>query len=366
MRAVLPAIARAAEEEDRDGAFPAVGVAALHRAGALATPLPARFGGFGWGTEPGGAMPLSVALRLVGRASLPLGRLWEGHVNALRLLQRYGAPDQVRAAARDAGTGMLFAVWNTEAPGEAPLAIGPDGRLLGRKVLCSGASHVPRALVTARDAARPEAPPRMLLVPLAPGERADLASWTATGMRASATGAVDFTGIRVTPEMVVGAPGDYARQPDFSAGAWRFAAVHCGGIEAVLGALRDHHRRTGRGADPHQAARLGQAAIAAATARLWVEAAAARAEAAHADEHAVAFVNLARLAVERAGLEAVELAQRSVGLQAFLRPHPLERLCRDLGTYLRQPAPDRALAEAAGHVLAAAAEPGDLWDHHAS
>jgi alkylation response protein AidB-like acyl-CoA dehydrogenase len=152
------------------------------------------------------------------------------------------------------------------------------------------------------------------------------------------------------------------RKPDFSAGAWRFAAVHCGGIEAVLGALRDHHRRTGRGSDPHQAARLGQVAIAAATARLWVEASAERAEAADADDHAVAFSNLARLAVERAGLDAVELAQRSVGLQAFLRPHPLERLCRDLETYLRQPAPDRALTEAAAHFLAAEAEPGDLWD----
>jgi alkylation response protein AidB-like acyl-CoA dehydrogenase len=238
----------------------------------------------------------------------------------------------------------------------------PDGALAGRKVLCSGAGHVARALVTARDAAAPDALPRMLLVPLAPGERADLSVWTAQGMRASATGAVEFTGLRVAPDMPVGIPGDYTRQPDFSAGAWRFAAVHCGGLEAVLGALRDHHRRTGRGGDPHQAARLGHAAIAAATARLWVEAAAARAEAPDAGLDTAAFVNLARLAVERAALDVLEIAQRSVGLAAFLRPNALERLCRDLATYLRQPAPDRALTEAAAHVLAADAEPGDLWE----
>ena len=154
--------------------------------------------------------------------------------------------------------------------------------LKGRKVLCSGAGRVSRALVTARDAAAaapPDAPTRMVLVSLERDERADLSGWTAQGMRASATGAVDFTGLRVAPADLIGEPGDYAREPDFSAGAWRFAAVHCGGVEAVLGGLRDHLRRTGRGADPHQAARLGQAAIAAETARLWVEAAAARAEA---------------------------------------------------------------------------------------
>jgi alkylation response protein AidB-like acyl-CoA dehydrogenase len=361
LRAHLPDIAAAAASEDHDGAFPAGALALLQDIGLLAAPLRRMLGGFGWGIEPKGAAPLAIALRLIGRASLPLGRLYEGHVNALRLVQRYGTPAQARAAASDAAAGLLFAVWNTEAAGEPPLTIRPDGALVGRKILCSGAGHVARGLVTARDAATPEAPPRMLLIPLAPGDRADLSGWTAQGMRASATGAMDFTGIAVDPGMPIGQPGDYGRQPDFSAGAWRFAAVHCGGLEAVLGTLRDHLRRTGRGGDPHQAARLGQAAIAAGTARLWVEAAATRAEAPDAREEAVAFVNLARLAVERAALDVLELAQRSVGLAAFLHPNPLERLCRDLATYLRQPAPDRALTDAAAHLLAAKAEPGDLW-----
>jgi len=43
----------------------------------------------------------------------------------------------------------------------------------------------------------------------------------------------------------------------------------------------------------------------------------------------------------------MQLAQRSLGLAAFVRPHPVERLCRDLATYLRQPAMDMVLDEAA-------------------
>ncbi|MBU8537831.1 acyl-CoA dehydrogenase family protein [Falsiroseomonas tokyonensis] len=356
LRDAAPVIRAEAAGLDEDGSFPQGGLAALRQAGLLAAPLPVGMGGAGLGTSPDGALPLTNALRLIGRASLPLGRVFEGHVNALRLVLRHGSPAQAEAAARDARQGRLFGVWNTDGFGEAPLALA-DGVLRGRKILCSGAGWVERALVTAREAA--EAPPQMLLVALAPGERADLAPWTAQGMRASATGAVDFTGL---PASAIGVPGDYLRQPDFSGGAWRFAAVQCGGLEAVLGLLRAHLRRTGRGGDPHQAARLGQAAIAAETARLWVVAAAERAEAAEPASDVVAQVNLARLAVERAALDVLELAQRSIGLQAFMRPNPIERVARDLATYLRQPAPDRALVEAAAHVLAAEAEPGDLWD----
>jgi alkylation response protein AidB-like acyl-CoA dehydrogenase len=366
LRVLLPAIAARAAALDEDGAFPERDVAALEAEGLLWAPLPRGEGGLGWGTAPEGAAPLSVALRLIGRANLSLGRLYEGHINAVRLVLRRGNPAQAQRAAQDLRAGHLFGVWNTDPPGgEAPLTL-EGGVLKGRKVLCSGAGRVSRALVTAREAAAaapPGAPTRMALIALERDERADLSGWTAQGMRASATGAVDFTGLRVSPADLIGEPGDYAGEPDFSAGAWRFAAVHCGGVEAVLSELRDHLRRSGRGADPHQAARLGRAAIAAETARLWVEAASIRAEVPGAGTAAaVAHVGLARLAVERAAPDVLELAQRSVGLGAFLRPNPLERMVRDLATYLRQPAPDRVLAGAAAFVLTAPEEPGDLWD----
>ncbi len=364
LRPLLPAIAARAAARDQDGAYPAADVAALADAALLIAPLPRAEGGAGLGTEVAGAAALARILRRIGRASLPLGRLYEGHVNALRLVLRDGTATQRAAAARDARQGLLFAVWNTEAPGDPPLALYPAGagtwRLEGRKVLCSGAGSVPRALVTGRPGGDADAPARLLLLDLADqAHRADLALWTAQGMRASATGSMEFSGLVVEADALVGPPGAYLRQPDFSAGAWRFAAVHLGGAEALAEELRAHLRRTGRGADPHQAARLGQVGIALETARLWVEAAAQRAEA--GDEGAAPYVNLARLAVERACLDVIERVQRSVGLAAFLRPAPMERIARDLATYLRQPAPDRALAEAAAHLLDAEGGIGERW-----
>ncbi len=65
-----------------------------------------------------------------------------------------------------------------------------------------------------------------------------------------------------------------------------------------------------------------------------------------ADEQ-VARVNLARIAVETSCLEAVTIVQRALGLSALLAGSRIERLLRDLMTYLRQPAPDETLTDAA-------------------
>lgn len=361
-RAVSVSAAQRARAQDRDDGFPADDVADLAALGLLAAPVPSEHGGAGLGEEPGARM-LADVLRLVGYGSLALGRLYEGHVNALQLVARYGRPDQSARLFADVRAGHLFGVWNTEPPGGGLLLTESGNGLLlgGVKTFASGAGFVTRALVTGR--APSGSGTLMLVVSLAPGAGADLSPWQAHGMRASATGTLDFTGLTVAADAVLGGPDDYFRQPAFSGGAWRFAAVQLGGIEAVFDAWRAHLVGAGRTTDPHQLARLGEGAIAVQGARHWVARAAGIAQdGSLTPERTVAFVNLARLAVEKAGLDILQLAQRSVGLQGFLRTHPLERLSRDLATYLRQPGPDRALTGAAAEILAADAPAGDLWE----
>ena len=342
---------------DEDGAYPVSDVATLHESGLLTAVLPVRFGGAGLT-----GLSLSEVLRSIGWGSLPLGRLFEGHVNALELVLHFGNDRRVQLVAEKAQAGKLFGVWNTDDANGLRL-IHRHGRswLEGRKVLASGAGHIERPLVTATD----ENGRRMIVLPkLGAPDRADVSQWTAHGMRASATGAVDFTGVEIEPIEIVGREGDYERQPWFSAGGWRFAAVHLGGMERLFDLLRRHLQETNRGKDPHQAARLGGAAMALETARLWVAQAATITEAplgSRAPEQLVAYVNLARLAVEAAALELMQLVQRSVGLQAFMRPNPIERISRDLATYLRQPGPDRALTDAAAWTLAQPVSMQDLW-----
>jgi alkylation response protein AidB-like acyl-CoA dehydrogenase len=351
---------RNAASLDVEGAFPFAEVAALSAAGFLTAPFPHWVGGSGLAGGADACLSLLPVLRSLGAASLPLGRLYEGHVNAIGLVSLYGRRDQLELLAMEARGGALFGVW--AADDASGLKLRDNGRcrvLEGRKILCSGAPVIARPLITATDDAG-----RLLMATpkLSPGERADLSAWTAQGMRASATGRVDLSGVQVADYEIVGGSGDYHRQPAFSGGAWRFAAVQLGGVEALFDCLRAHLTQTRRGGDPHQAGRLGEAAIAVETARLWVERAAHFAEIDNAKpDLTVAYVNLARTAVERAALTMLDLAHRSIGLTAFMRPNPIERISRDLATYLRQPGPDRALTSAAEWILAQERSADEVW-----
>ena len=91
-------------------------------------------------------------------------------------------------------------------------------RLTGRKMFCSAAGYATHALVTAADE---NGEAQMLVVPLGKGERVEPLPAPLQGMRAAVTGAVDFDGCVVAGDTRLGEPGDYLREPDFSAGAWR-------------------------------------------------------------------------------------------------------------------------------------------------
>ncbi|MEP9380636.1 acyl-CoA dehydrogenase family protein [Aquabacter sp. CN5-332] len=331
---------------DRSGSFPEKELSQLVAIGAGLS-----LGSSGADANPSDISVLRNLLSSIGYASLPVGRLFEGHVNALILIGRYGTTEQARVAASDAVEGSIFGVWNTEGANGLRLCPADGGDFLeGAKTFASGAGFIARPLVTAR---LPDGESQMVLPRIPPKElssRADLLDWTATGMRASVTGTFDFSGLKVLEGDLIGKAGDYQRQPTFSAGAWRFLAVQLGGMERLFDEACAHLKGIGRHEDPHQLARMGEAAIAVESARLWVSQASERAEISR-DEGAVAYVNLARCAVERAGLDVLEHVNRSVGLAGFLAPHPVERVSRDLATYLRQPGPDRALTEGARYVL---------------
>lgn len=347
-------------EEDEDDSFPVQSIARLCQLGLLTAPLPETLGGEGLVTEPSQAVTLCRLLRTLGSASLPVGRLYEGHVNALLLILTYGTSEQIQAAGAAVWAGNLLGVWNTER-GDGLRLIGDEtgGILRGGKVFASGAGYIEHPLVTARTR---KGETFMVLPDLQIGKRADLTPWRAHGMRASATGNVDFTGLSVSRDQVLGGDGDYLREPLFSTGAWRFATVQAGAVAYVFDLLRDHLRDTRRDGDPHQLARIGTAAIRVESAFQWVEKAACiAADHAQDTDKKVAFVNLSRLAVEEAALDVMQLAQRSIGLAGFLRTHPLEKACRDLATYLRQPAPDLALTKAAAYTLRADQPSDRLW-----
>ena len=320
------------------------------------SPFPKALGGAGL-CEQARYNDLCTILRLLGSADLSVARLFEGHINAVSLVARYGDQDQMQALAARVAMGGLSAVWGADDAKGLHVINGRKPVLQGRKILASGAGFVTDPIVTAKAGDGQV----MCLLQLAMDEKVDLSAWTAQGMRSTATGAIDLSGIIVTAENMIGVAGDFMRQPYFSGGAWRFCAAHVGATERLVDLFRDHLVTTARGEDPYQRQRLAQGIACAKTARFWVEEAARRLSAEEPDaDNVVAFANLTRMVTERCALDVMETVQRGVGLGSFVRPHPIERISRDLATYLRQPVPDMAMSNGAKVFLSSTLPVGEF------
>jgi len=319
--------------------------------------FPEALGGAGLG-EGGHQSELCTILRLIGAGDLSVARLFEGHVNAISLVGRYGSDQQFLSLADSVAEGAISAVWGADDSSGLKI-VNEAGRteLKGRKILASGAGLVTRPVVTAGGLDGQV----MCLLKLPQDARVDLSGWSAQGMRSTATGAINLTGIAIGPDEIVGLVGDFMRQPHFSGGAWRFCAAHLGATERLVDLFREHLVSRGRGEDPYQLRRVAECVAAVKTARFWVEEAARRLGDDEQDpDSVVAFANMTRMVTERSALDIMEAVQRGVGLVSFIRPNPIERICRDLSTYLRQPVPDLAMSDAARTWLASPATVGEF------
>ena len=347
--ALVPWMQQRAAQLDDAATFPTEELAALREAGILALSLP-----IDQVLSPHDvravANSLANVLVQVGRGNLAVGRVVEAHINARHLIARYGSPRQRARATDDVRCGHLFALWVTDPPENGLRMSGnrDEIRLDGGKMFCSAAGYATRALVTAVDEMGEAG---MLVIELGTGEYVRQLESPLQGMRAAVTGTVDFTRCTVDRGACLGQPGDYLKEPVFSTGAWRSSAVAAGGLQSLIDQTTSQLIAAGRLDNPHQLQRLGNALIACETSRLWVHQVARIVEEPHADPgHAIAYTGLTRIAVETACLDTMQLVQRSLGLSAFRRGNPVERICRDLGTYLRQPAPDEVLTKAAAYV----------------
>ena len=303
--------------------------------------------------DPDDAAALLSLLRLLyetGRQDLPLGRLFEGHVDAAQIVSRYGDDAQRAALADMMAAGAALGVWNADLVGE-PLLL-DEAQLSGGKSFASGTGILSHALVTVEH----ENGRQLILLDLEGTPPAiDCDFWNVMGMQRSATHIVRWAGAAIVPGDMIGVPGDYVREPWFSGGALRFAAAQAGGIAALVDRTRDHLVATGRDGDPHQAGRLAALYGLAEAAAGAVRSAAAGW---FADEEArLPLVSAARAAVYDAGGRAIVLAQEAVGAQAMFVSHPLAATITDLSMYLRQPGPDAQRMRVGAAVAAGTLRP---------
>ncbi|MBM0743430.1 acyl-CoA dehydrogenase family protein [Phormidium sp. CLA17] len=363
---------------DRNGAFPIAEFERIAKADLLAAPLQAQLGGVGLGIDANTTYELLLLLKQIGRGNLAVGRIYEGHINALQLIQTFGTPAQIEAYASDArDRHKIFGVWNAEAEDGVKLHSLSDDqqneryRLEGSKTFCSGSGFVDRPFA---NGALPDGSCQMCIVPMEEvATVSDPSWWQPSGMRATASFKVDFSGVELEATSLIGKPGDYFRQPWLSAGVIRFAAVQLGGAEALLDATREYLQSLNRTSDPYQQHRLGRMAIAIESGNLWLQGAANQVKAyapmfggnphhpPQQSDQLVAYANMVRTAIEQICMETIQLCERSVGTRGLLPPHPMERIIRDLSLYLRQPVFDGALANVGQYALSQGVPTSCLW-----
>ncbi|MBE7176940.1 MAG: acyl-CoA dehydrogenase [Mucilaginibacter polytrichastri] len=333
---------KAADTEYADGG-PEQEFTWLAEAGALEIVLPGRPLDFNQPYTPA----LLRLLKEVGKANLSVGRIFEGHINALYLIHLFARPDQKKRWYDEViDHKAIFGVWNTQQQDGTSFSESGDVLIMqGRKTFCSGAGLLTHAIVTGDMQTNNGQGWQMSVVNMAGlAENIDRSTWKTLGMRASCSFNVDFTGYRLAADDLLGLPGQYFEQPYFSAGAIRFAAVQLGGAESIMEHGVHYLQSLKRTKDPFQQTRIARMTNDLITGRLWLAKAGNYFDDWLQDpekkDSLIAFANMTRTATEEICLRIMEDCNRCVGARGLMHPFDLERIQRDLTFYLRQPAPD--------------------------
>src|SRR5215211_4111598 len=209
MDADVGEISKVGAERDADPAFPQHPFKALSKAGLLDLPE---------GNPPGSRGRRASfgeewrVLRAVSRADGSVGRIFDGHLNAVeRVSVLTPEPLRTRELEAVASGKLILGVWGADPiPGEgtpARLVEKESGPVLeGVKTFCSGSTGLDRALVAVRGADGAPGPPLLAYVDLRGGGfEVDQTWFRGSGMRASESHRVVFRGAKVLA--VLGEPG---------------------------------------------------------------------------------------------------------------------------------------------------------------
>lgn len=186
---------------------------------------------------------LIAGLLALGRTDVPLSRLGEGHVDALRILDQ---------ADRKPEHDALYGVWASRSQQTGVHATWADGWLVlnGTIRFASGAGVLDRALIPVW----PNADQHLLLdLPVA-RLPIDAGQWMTAAMEVSRSHTITVRELKVEPELQVGASNFYLSRPGFFPGGVGVAACWAGGAARIAdltrGRLRDPadpvRRRLGR------------------------------------------------------------------------------------------------------------------------
>ncbi|MGI8416462.1 MAG: hypothetical protein ACR2P2_09745 [Nakamurella sp.] len=295
-------------------------------------------------------------LTAIGRTDIPLARLAEGHIDALRILCQAG---------RAPTPGSLYGVWASRSRGGGLSAIRELDRfqLSGTVPFASGSGLLDRALVTAVVQPRPGMGPvaaqqeQLLLDVDVHDWTPDLDSWQTTAMGASRSFTVAVRDRSVPDYGQVGTAGFYLGRPGFFPGGIGVAAVWVGAAARVADLVSGFVSGSPSGPDQATRINLGKLRLEVSTAHALVRHAGAQLGAAlESPTSSWCGHNLQDLATEvRAGVGAavrrlLDTSRTLAGPAGLAHAADLSGAIADLDLYVRQQHSDRDAEQLAGHA----------------
>ena len=335
----------AARDAAAEPSFPEDAIVALEVAGALAANAVT-------GAERPPAAEELALVRRVAQADGSVGRIFDGHLNAVERIAVQGPPALAARELEAVRSGELRAgVWGGDpGPSEgdrATVVMTENGTavLRGVKTFCSGAGGLHRALILARVPGG--GPPVSVWVDLTdPRVEIDPGWYRSHGLRASVSHRVVFDGVPVLATL--GEPGSISAQPWFARDALRTAASWAGMADAAMGgALGELAGRPERG--PLEGLAAGRILTAHRTISVWLDAAARTMDDVSPDLPAIALHG--RAAIADACRALLDEAARACGSRPFARGGTLDRARRDLEVFLLQHRLDPLVARAGEAAL---------------
>lgn len=361
-RRLAPRFAARAAESDRAGVFPVADFADLRQAGLFGLMAPTRLGGLGAGF----AEYAEVAYELA-RGNGATALVFNMHASVTgalaaitpELIEALGVPDSFVAARdrvlADAAAGAWYGVAMSERGVGSRLSqlstmytatAGGGYAIKGSKTFCSGSGHADAYLVAARSAADPSVVSQFLVPADTPGLTVE-PTWDALGMRATASNDLHLDATVDAGALLGGVEGlallVAQLMPHWLVAS--YAAVYVGVAQAAIDAAVDHVGQRNLGGLPAVRARIGRADAAVAAARLTVQEAARRVDAAPGAPETNRWVWRAKLLAGTTAADVAASMLEAAGTSATRRGHPLERLYRDARCGSLQPATSDVCAD---------------------
>lgn len=257
LQAVLDAeIAPRAAENDRAGRYPGASIAALKTSGILAAGVPATLGGLGLSHRASMEAQIRIAA-----ADSAVAQIYKIHEEVVRDILSFIADERRAAFAAtiiEERSILGLAVAESGRTVDEPMTTlftataGGGGTVDGRKIYTTGAAGADIITLWSFDPTEPliaTSPAFGLRVGLVPADSAGVAihrDWDALGQRATDSGTITFSGVRIEPEQNVRAPD---RLPPLHAPLrWQlgFAAILIGNAVGALNAAAPFIRERSR------------------------------------------------------------------------------------------------------------------------